>query len=109
MQKNVGCPALISTQVADLFLCDSCKTVESPNKDPKVKSMKGYFQMFCCSICVDDAENYKVDFAGVDNLQSRALLMALAVFTYMRYFNNQGKKEGREFTIVIAHHSFLNH
>ena len=47
-------PALILPQD------ETCKTGESPNKDPKVKSMKGYFQTFCCSICVDDAESYKV-------------------------------------------------
>merc|ERR1712061_221696 len=70
------------------FPCGPCKSVEFPIRDSNgktvgelVKSMKGCFKTFCCSMCFDDAENYKVEFSGVEDLRSRALLMALAVFT----------------------------
>jgi len=75
--------------------CGPCRTVEFPIVDKNgdsvgemVKSMKGCFKMMCCSYCFDDLENYKVKFHGVKDLRSRALLMALAVFTDFRYFNN---------------------
>jgi len=82
------------------FPCGPCKKVEFPIKDKNgsskghlTKSMKGCFKTFCLSICFDDAENYKVDWSGVEDLRSRALLMALAVFTDMRYFNNNDEEE----------------
>jgi len=74
--------------------CGPCKTVEFPITDKDgnsvgemVKSMKGCMKMMCCSFCFDDMENYKVTFGGVKDLRSRALLMALAIFTDFRYFN----------------------
>lgn len=76
--------------------CGPCRTVEFSvvdNNGDSVghlqKSMKGCFKMMCFSMCFDDLENYKVSFSGVKDTRTRALLMALAIFTDFRYYNNQ--------------------
>jgi len=75
--------------------CGPCKSVEFPVKDTSGKTvghlqkrMKGCFKMMCCSMCFEDVENYKIDFADVQDPRQKALIMALALFTDMRYFHN---------------------
>jgi len=75
--------------------CGPCRTVEFPVYDldgtevaMMQKRMKGCMKMFCCSMCFDDVENYKVSFSDVKDARTKALLMALAIFTDYRYFSN---------------------
>jgi len=77
--------------------CGPCKKVDFPIKDNDgnqvgnlQKRMKGLLKMCFCSWCFDDVENYMVDFKDVNDPRSKALLMALAIFTDFRYFNNTG-------------------
>jgi len=76
--------------------CGPCKYVDFPVKDSSGqqvahmrKSMKSCLQMLCCSCLFEDTENYTIEFAEVKDPRNKALLMALAVFTDMRYFNNK--------------------
>jgi hypothetical protein len=86
------------------FPIGPCKEVEFPIKDKNgnqvgkmVKRMKGFMKTICCSWCFDDVENYKIDFKHgnkeVEDSRTKALLMALAIFTDFRYFSNTGDDE----------------
>jgi hypothetical protein len=77
-----------------------CKTVEFPITDSDgnqvgvmTKKMKGLMKMCLCSSCFEDVENYTVAMKDVDNPRAKALLMALAIFTDFRYFQNTGTDE----------------
>lgn len=75
-----------------------CKSVEFKIRDKDgapvgilVKSTKGCLRTKWCSCCFEDAETHLVEFTRVDDLRSRVLIMALALFTDVRYFTDRGE------------------
>ncbi|CAK0792649.1 unnamed protein product [Prorocentrum cordatum] len=79
------------------FPVGPCKSVDFPLKDGDgnivgmmQKRMKGLFKMCFCSWCFEDVENYKIEFKKVEDARTKALIMALAIFTDFRYFSNTG-------------------
>lgn len=77
--------------------CGPCSTVHFEIKTPdgnNVGTVKKRIPGMCKWLIADDADNYHVDFPGVNDPAQKILLMGASIFMDFRYFNNNSADQG---------------